>query len=189
MYNSSTHSLLPFLTTQFDGIGGDIKTYEEDFFVEEIPLYTPCGDGTHIYAQIEKKGISTMDALAKIANALRITRKEIGYAGLKDARAVTRQWISIEHINPENLLSLGIPDIKITQIARHSNKLKLGHLACNRFVIRIRNLKLPVKESVKMAESIIAILIDKGVPNYFGSQRFGLRNETHLLGEAVSKGK
>ena len=189
MYNLSTHSLLPFLTTQFDGIGGDIKTYEEDFFVEEIPLYTPCGEGTHIYAQVEKKGISTMDALANIANALRITRKEIGYAGLKDARAVTRQWISVEHINPQKLLSLDIPDIKITQITRHCNKLKLGHLACNHFVIRIRNLKLPMKQSVKITERIIAILIDKGVPNYFGGQRFGLRNETHLLGEAVSKGK
>ena len=189
MYNSSTYSSLPFLTAQFDGIGGTIKTCEEDFLVEEMPLYTPCGNGTHIYAQIEKKGISTMDALAKIANALRITRKEIGYAGLKDARAVTRQWISVEHINPEILLSLDIPDIKITQIARHRNKLKLGHLACNRFVIRIRNLKLPVTQSVETTESTMAILIDKGVPNYFGSQRFGLRNETHLLGEALSKGK
>jgi tRNA pseudouridine13 synthase len=189
MYNSSTHSSLPFLTHQFDGIGGTIKTCKEDFFVEELSLYTPCGDGTHIYAQIEKKGISTMDALAKIANALRITRKEIGYAGLKDTRAVTRQWISIEHINPERLLSLDIPNIKIIQITRHCNKLKLGHLACNRFVIRLRNLKLPMKQSVKIAERIIAILIDKGVPNYFGGQRFGLRNETHLLGEAVSKGK
>lgn len=189
MYNSSTHNSLPFLTRQFDGIGGTIKTCKEDFFVEELPLYPPCGDGTHIYAQIEKKGISTMDALAKIANALRITRKAIGYAGLKDAHAVTRQWISVEHTDPEKLLSLDIPDIRVTQTARHRNKLKLGHLACNRFVIRIRNLNLPVKQSVKITESIIAILIDKGVPNYFGSQRFGLRNETHLLGEALSKNK
>ena len=189
MYNSSTQSSLPFLTTQFDGVGGTIKTCEEDFFVEELPLYTPCGEGTHIYAQIEKKGISTMDALAKIANALQITRKEICYAGLKDARAVTRQWISIEHIDPERLLSLDIPNIKIIQIARHCNKLKLGHLARNRFVIRLRNFKSPLKQSVKITERIIAVLIDKGVPNYFGGQRFGIRNENHLLGEAVSKGK
>jgi len=189
MYNSSIHNLLPFLTTQFDGIECTIKTCEEDFFVEELPLYTPCGEGTHIYAQIEKKGISTMDALAKIANALRITRKEIGYAGLKDARAVTRQWISVEHINPEHLFSLDIANIKVIQITRHCNKLKLGHLAYNRFVIRLRNLKSPLKQSVKTIEHIIAILIRRGVPNYFGCQRFGIRNETHLLGEAVSKGK
>jgi tRNA pseudouridine13 synthase len=189
MYNPGTHSSLPFLTAQIDGIGGVIKMCEEDFFVEELPLYPPCGDGTHVYAQIEKKGVSTMDALAKIAVSLRIPRRDIGYAGQKDARAVTRQWISVEHINPDSLLSLNIPDIKIIQIARHTNKLKLGHLACNRFVIRIRNLKLPVKQSARITERIIAILIDKGVPNYFGSQRFGLRNETHLLGEALSKNK
>lgn len=189
MYNSNTHNSLPFLTSQFDGIGGAIKTCEEDFFVEELPLYTPCGDGTHVYAQIEKKGMSTMDALAKIAKSLRITRKEIGYAGLKDARAVTRQWISIEHINPEKLLALDVPGIRVTKTDRHRNKLKLGHLACNRFVIRIRDLSMPVKESVKTAEQVIAILVDKGVPNYFGGQRFGLRSETHLLGEAVSKNK
>ncbi|MBC8468915.1 MAG: tRNA pseudouridine(13) synthase TruD [Planctomycetes bacterium] len=189
MYKSSTHSSLPFLTTQFDGTGGTIKTYEEDFFVEEIPSYIPCGEGTHIYAQIEKNGISTMDALVQIANALRITRKEIGYAGLKDAHAVTRQWISIEHIKPERLLSLDIPNIKIIQIARHYNKLKLGHLARNRFVIRLRNLKFPLKQSVKIAERIIAVLIRKGVPNYFGGQRFGIRSDTHLLGEAISKVK
>jgi len=189
MYNLSTHSLLPFLTTQFDGIGGDIKTYEEDFFVEEIPLYTPCGEGTHIYAQIEKKGISTMEAMAQIANALRITRKEIGFAGLKDARAVTRQWISVEHLAPEQLLSLDTPNIKFIQIARHSNKIKLGHLAGNRFVIRLRNVNPPLRQAVEVAENVMSVLIRRGVPNYFGVQRFGRRRDTHLLGKAVSKSK
>jgi tRNA pseudouridine13 synthase len=188
MYNSTTHSSLPFLTSQFDGIGGTIKTCQEDFFVEELPLYTPSGEGTHIYVQIEKKGITTMEAMTRIANLLKITRKEIGYAGLKDAHAVTRQWISIEHINPEKLRDLDIPNIKIMQIDRHCNKLKLGHLARNRFVIRLRNFKLPLIQSVEITESIIAVLIRKGVPNYFGGQRFGVRSDTHLLGEALSKG-
>lgn len=189
MYNLDTHNSLPFLTPQFEGIGGIIKTREEDFFVEELPLYAPCGDGTHVYAQIEKKGISTMDALAKIARDLRISKRDIGYAGQKDARAVTRQWISIEHIDPNSILSLNIPNIKIIQIARHSNKLKIGHLSRNRFVIRIRNVELPIEQSVKITEDVMAILIDKGVPNYFGGQRFGSRNDTHLLGEAISKCK
>ena len=76
MYNPDTHSSLPFLTTQFDGIGGDIKTCQEDFFVEEQPSYAPCGEGTHVYAQIEKQGIATMEALARIAKAMGIARKE-----------------------------------------------------------------------------------------------------------------
>ena len=162
---------------------------DEDFFVEELPLYKPCGEGTHIYALIEKKAIATMEALDRIAGALNISRREIGFAGLKDARAVTRQWISVEHINPEQLLGLKIPNIKVIQTARHSNKLKLGHLAGNRFIILLRKVNLPIKQAVKTAEDIIPILIRRGVPNYFGTQRFGQRGDTHLLGEAISKGK
>ncbi|HUV42206.1 MAG TPA: tRNA pseudouridine(13) synthase TruD [Sedimentisphaerales bacterium] len=189
MYNSSTHSSLAFLTTQFDGTGGTIKTREEDFFVEELPLYKPCGEGTHIYALIEKKGIATMEALARIARVLDISRRDIGFAGLKDARAVTRQWISVEHLAPEQLLSLDTPNIKFIQIARHTNKIKLGHLAGNRFVIRLRKVNLPPRQAVEAAENIMSVLVRRGVPNYFGVQRFGHRSDTHLLGEAVSKGK
>jgi len=161
----------------------------EDFFVAELPLYKPCGQGAHIYALIEKRGISTMDALANIAQALHISRKEIGFAGLKDAHAITRQWISAEHIDPKQLLELDIPHIRVIQIARHSNKLKLGHLAGNLFTIRLRNVNLPLRQAVKVAEDVISVLIRRGVPNYFGAQRFGRRGDTHLLGEAVSKDK
>lgn len=189
MYNPDMHRELPFLTSQFEPVECSIKTYEEDFFVEEVPLYEPCGEGTHVYAQIEKKGIATMEAIAKIATELRKTRKDIGYAGLKDARAVTRQWISVEHIDPEKIMSLDIPGVKVIQTSCHGNKLRLGHLACNRFVLRLRNFTLPVKRAVEIIESVVEVLVAKGVPNYYGSQRFGVRNESHLLGEALAKGK
>jgi len=189
MCPSSNNSSLPFLTAQCDGLGGIIKMRNEDFFVAEMPLYKPGGQGAHIYALIEKKGIPTMDALANIARALHISRKEIGFAGLKDAHAVTRQWISVEHIDPKQLLDLDIPHIKVIQIARHNNKIKLGHLAGNRFAIRLRKVNLPPRQAIEVTEKIISVLIRKGVPNYFGAQRFGRRGDTHLLGEAVAKGR
>jgi len=86
---------LPFLTRDLPGVGGIVKTRPEDFFVEELPLYEPSGSGTHVYAQIEKKGLGTREALDRVARALGILRRDIGSAGLKDAHAVARQWISI----------------------------------------------------------------------------------------------
>ena len=61
---------LPFLTGDLPGVGGVIKTRPEDFFVEELPSYEPSGSGTHVYAQIEKKGLGTREALDRIARAL-----------------------------------------------------------------------------------------------------------------------
>jgi tRNA pseudouridine13 synthase len=176
---------LPFLTGEIDGIGGVIKSCNEDFIVEEVPLYQPSGQGTHVYAQIEKKGITTYDAIAKIARAVNKQSRDIGFAGLKDANAITRQWISIEHIDPEKLNQIDIPNIKILQLARHGNKLKLGHLSGNRFAVRIRNIAVPFDEAVKKTQQILAILVKKGVPNYFGPQRFGNRGNNFLLGKAL----
>jgi tRNA pseudouridine13 synthase len=187
--DSSTYGSLPFLTNQFEALGGVIKVRNEDFLVEELPLYQPCGDGTHVYALIEKSGIPTTEALAKIAQALSIPRKDIGYAGLKDAHAVTSQWISVEHIEPEQLLGLDIARIKVIRTARHTNKIKLGHLAGNRFAVRLRDVGIPVRDSAKVVEDIMSVLARRGVPNYFGSQRFGHRSDSHLLGEAISRGK
>src|SRR6476660_9878128 len=85
---------LPYLT-DFAGIGGVIKQRPEDFFVQEIPLYEPSGEGEHVYAEIQKVGISTFEAIDRIARALDVSPRGIGYAGMKDAQAVTRQSLSI----------------------------------------------------------------------------------------------
>ncbi|MHC4927807.1 MAG: tRNA pseudouridine(13) synthase TruD [Planctomycetota bacterium] len=94
---------LPYLTPDIDGIGGDIKTVCSDFDVEELPKYDLCGHGTHVFAWVQKKNITTTDMIARIADGLGVDKYDIGYAGRKDAKAVTRQWISIEHIDPEKL--------------------------------------------------------------------------------------
>jgi tRNA pseudouridine13 synthase len=176
---------LPFLTADWPGLGGVIKMRDDDFLVEELPLYEASGSGSHTYALIEKRGIGTREALDRIARALNVPRRNIGTAGLKDAHAVTRQWISIEHAPPDRLEQLSVGDIRVLRLARHTNKLKRGHLAGNRFVIRLRQLKLPLPESARVAEQVLSVLAQKGVPNYFGPQRFGNRQNNHLLGRML----
>lgn len=178
---------LPFLTTTLPGIGGDIKTICADFIVEELPKYDFSGEGTHVLAYVQKKNLTTTDMIAKIAQALDIKRMDIGYAGRKDAKAITRQWISVEHIDPEKVRQLDFNSIKILDVTRHTNKLKVGHLSGNRFTIRLRHLNRPVTEALPVAEQILDRLATQGVPNYFGPQRFGYRGDSHLLGAAVVK--
>lgn len=178
---------LPFLTTDFPGVGGVVKARPEDFLVEELPLYEPSGSGTHIYAQIEKKGIGTREALDRIARVLNVSRRDIGLAGLKDAQAVARQWISIEHVSPEQVGQVALPEVRVLKTTRHTNKLKPGHLAGNRFVVRLRKLALPLPQAAEVAQEVLAILSRRGVPNYFGPQRFGNHQDNHLLGKAVAK--
>jgi tRNA pseudouridine13 synthase len=176
---------LPYLTHNQPGIGGRLKVEPEDFFVEEIPLYLPSGQGHHVYLEIEKRGLSTNVARKIIAKALNISANAIGYAGLKDAQAVTRQTLSINDVTPEAVEGLNLANIKILQVNRHQNKLKVGHLAGNRFVIRVREV---TKEVVPIAEKILGTLTEKGVPNFFGQQRFGNRANTHRLGEMLIRG-
>jgi len=178
---------LPFLTQDLPGVGGVIKTRPEDFFVEELPAYEPCGSGTHVYALIEKKGLGTREALDRIARALNIQRRDIGSAGLKDAHAVARQWISIEHIQPERLEQFSLAEVRVLKTSRHTNKLKPGHLRGNRFAVRLRKLALPLDEARRTAEAALAILTRRGVPNYFGPQRFGNHQNNHLLGRALAR--
>lgn len=178
----------PFLTADLPGIGGCIKTVLEDFFVDEIPLYPPSGEGTHVFFQIEKMALASSDAAERIAEALGLRYLAIGMAGRKDTKAITRQWMSVEHVDPDKIRALDIPKIRILQLARHNNKLKTGHLAANRFRIRIRQLDRPLKEARQIAEQCLEVLARRGVPNYFGPQRFGSRHESHLLGRALLTG-
>jgi tRNA pseudouridine13 synthase len=174
-----------FLTAEIPGIGGVIKESPEDFQVWEIPLYTPCGEGEHTFSEIEKRGITTLEALRRIARALDIPEREIGYAGMKDSRGVTGQTFSIPRTAPERLLGLELPGMKVLSAVRHRNKLKLGHLAGNRFLIRVRGVSA---EALATAGKVLDILSLRGVPNYFGPQRYGAQGNSHLIGRALLRG-
>jgi len=171
-----------YLTTDIPGIGGVIKETPDDFLVAEIPLYPAEGAGEHTFAEIEKRGITTLEALRRIARALEIPERDIGYAGMKDAKGITRQTFSIPRVAPEQLLALELPGIKVLSATRHRNKLKLGHLAGNRFRIRIRGVG---PDSLARAGQVLYQLKERGVPNYFGQQRYGAQGNSHLIGRAL----
>jgi tRNA pseudouridine13 synthase len=173
---------LPYLTRDFPGVGGVIKQRPEDFFVQEIPLYEPSGEGEHVYAEVQKVGLSTFDAVQQIARALGVSTRDIGYAGMKDARAITRQVISVWGTTPEAVMALRMPNLSVLWAARHGNKLRLGHLKGNRFAIKIREVD-PMK--VTTLRPVIDRIVKLGMPNYFGEQRFGRRGDNDKLGAAL----
>lgn len=177
--------MLPFLTRDVPGIGGAIKQRDEDFFVQEIPLYEPSGEGEHVYCEIQKVGVTTFDAIDQIGRALQITSREIGYAGLKDARAVSRQVLSLRGTTEAGIMALRLPQVTVQWAARHGNKLRLGHLAGNRFAIKIRQVNV---EDVIRVRPLLDQLGKRGMPNYFGEQRFGRRGDNDRLGAAFVRG-
>ncbi len=172
----------PRLLADFVPLPGVIKEDYEDFQVEEVPLYEASGSGTHTYFTLEKRGLSTMQAVRDVAEALEVDPRAIGFAGLKDARAVSRQRMSLEHVDPQRLAQLRVPRIAILDITRHGNKIKLGHLAGNRFHIRVR--QTPRDRHAEL-EAAWARLCRDGIPNYFGPQRFGSRGDGWAVGRAI----
>src|SRR3954462_1097559 len=154
--------LLPYLTGDFPGIGGSIKNRPQDFFVQEIPLYEPSGQGEHVYCEIQKTGMTTFEAIDQIARALNVSSRDIGYAGMKDARAVTRQTLSIFGTTEAAVRALQIPRVTILWAAKHDNKLRLGHLSANHFVIRIRDVQ---PTDVVKLQPVVAQLEQRGMPN------------------------
>jgi tRNA pseudouridine13 synthase len=180
-----------YLTADLPGVGGKIKQHIEDFQVEEVPLYKADGVGTHCYLKVEKRGFSTMAAADVLAKALGRKNMDIGYAGLKDKQAVTTQWFSVEHLDTAMARAMKLPaGMKVVEISRHKNKIKRGHLAGNRFVIKVRNdewgrVGVGMSEASRRAQAIIDVLKTQGVPNFFGPQRFGMRRDNHMLGLAL----
>jgi tRNA pseudouridine13 synthase len=176
---------LPYLTAEWPGIGGRIRQNLEDFRVQELPLYEPSGQGSHVYFRIAKAGIPTPVAMERIARYMGVRPAEIGLAGLKDAQALTTQMLSLEHADPAKLAAYRDAQVQVVWTGRHGNKLRPGHLAGNRFTVRIRGVG---EAQLTAASTILEVLKRRGVPNFFGPQRFGARGETADLGAALVRG-
>ncbi|MDP6930508.1 MAG: tRNA pseudouridine(13) synthase TruD [Planctomycetota bacterium] len=166
-------------------IPGRYKLRSRDFFVEEIPLYQPSGEGTHTYLLIEKEGIPTMEAVSRLAGVLGRRQRDFGYAGLKDAQAVARQWISIDGVDPQECENLEIEGLRVREVSRHRNKIKMGHLRGNRFSILIDGVG---SEHATAAKENLQDMARRGVPNHFGEQRFGKRGSNLEKGRKILEG-
>lgn len=176
----------PFLTADIPGTGGTIKDSPGDFVVTEIPSYLPCGSGEHLYLTIEKRGLTTLEAVRRVAVALKVPEREVGYAGLKDAVGVTTQTISLPRVRPDAALALRLEGLTPLDAAFHTNKLKPGHLKGNRFRITVRGVAAGAE---RIAAAVLDILAERGVPNYFGSQRYGAQGNSHQIGRAMLQGE
>lgn len=187
---SSQQPRLPYYTSDVPGIGGRLRATLDDFQVEEIPAYMPCGQGDHVYLWIEKRQMTTAVLVASIAKALDIRESDIGVAGMKDKFAVTRQMLSLPPpITPEKALALRVEGALIHSATRHGNKLKTGHLRGNRFLLRVREMDVDPTEALTRCNSILAALAQSpGAPNWYGAQRFGRDEQNARIGkELVTK--
>ena len=177
---------LTYLTADLPGIGGRLKERPEDFLVEEQPLYEASGSGEHLYLFVEKRQQTTSDVVRRLAKLFGVRRSDIGYAGLKDKHAITRQHFSIYLPDPKHeekyLSRFEFLPYTLLWARRHENKLRRGHLSSNRFVILLRQVD---PTAVVVARRTLDRLCTKGVPNYIGHQRFGYRQCNHLLGRSL----
>jgi tRNA pseudouridine13 synthase len=173
------------LTAGTPGLGGRLRRDLDDFVVDEIPLYRPAGEGDHAMFLLEKRGVSTFESLLWISKAVRVSEHRIGYAGLKDARAVATQWMSAPRVPPERVLALRHPRLRVLEAARHPHPVRIGHLRGNRFAIRVRDAR---PDRVDAAREALEALRSRGVPNAYGVQRFGVKGDGHEMGRAILRG-
>jgi tRNA pseudouridine13 synthase len=157
---------------------GRIKAEVSDFRVEEVPAYTPEGSGDHLYLWIEKEDVSAPFLLQTVSRRLGVNRGEIGCAGQKDRRAITRQWLSVPAavnkvpVAPEAVEGPVGDTGRITLLDQglHKNKLRTGHLQGNRFEIRVTD-RDPSDDGDFLEN--VERMVRTGFVNTYGAQRFG----------------
>lgn len=162
--------LLPYLTSAVAPIEAEFRKTPEDFEVEEIPAYEPSGTGTHVMAWIEKRDLTTREAVRRICARVGTDPEGAGWAGLKDRRAIARQWISLAGTTPEAVRGVEVEGARVLDAAAHPHKLRVGHLEANRFVVLLREVDASRMDDLRRVLSEIEA---SGLPNYYGEQRFG----------------
>jgi len=175
-----------FYSLEHSHIDFHFKQSPRDFVVEEIPLYEFSGEGEHLVLFVRKKNLSTSEMVGVIARYLGIKNRDIGYAGLKDKHAMTKQYISIHKKHEEIMENFSHDSIKIISKTYHNNKIRIGHLRGNRFYIKLK--KVNPTDAKKIDEALKNIS-EAGMPNFFGYQRFGNDGDNHILGEKLAKGE
>jgi len=158
------------------GGSAELKAEPEDFVVvEQFDEASFSGVGEHVCLQIRKRGQNTRWIAAALAEFAGVAERDIGFCGMKDRRAVTTQWFSIAHADEWRMPALAIPDCEVLQVVRHQRKLRRGSHRGNHFVIRLRDVSPSV--DIKAIDERLSLIVEGGVPNYFGEQRFGIEGQ------------
>ncbi|MCE9619324.1 MAG: tRNA pseudouridine(13) synthase TruD [Planctomycetes bacterium] len=164
-------------------LAGRIKLRPEDFLVEELPLFDLTGAGEHVHLGVQKIGLRHDELIAIVADHCGVSPRAVGYAGMKDKRAITQQSLSIHLPGRADPPPLDHPNVRILWSKRHQAKLRVGQLLGNRFAIRLRGID---PSRIPGIHRDLYRLARTGVPNAFGPQRFGYRLNGHWLGRFLA---
>lgn len=167
---------------------GLIRVHPEDFCVDEVLGFAPAGHGEHVLLRVRKRGANTEWVARRLAERAGVRSMDVGYAGRKDRAAVATQWFSVR-LPPDRSPDWAAPPIDSVQVLeaqRHDRKLRRGALRGNRFEIWVRALETDRSD----LEARLQGVAERGVPNYFGEQRFGrdgqnVEGARHMLLEGV----
>ncbi len=190
MTNGVPTQRLPFITEDLPGIGGEIKAEPAHFVVEEIPLYEPVGEGEHVYVRLTREGWTTRALQRQLMKLFHLREVDVGCAGLKDKHARVTQTFSmlLRDVDEEAVaqrIQEALP-VQVEWVRRHRNKLRAGHLLGNRFRIVVLH---PEPGALALAREIAAALRERGLPNYYGAQRFGVNGDNAQRGREVLFGR
>jgi tRNA pseudouridine13 synthase len=192
--------------TETLGTGGVIRSAVDDFVVEEVlvdgsrakiekaaeshALRASLSKQRYLLCVLVKRNWDTFIALKNVARQLGVSQEQISIAGIKDAKAVTAQHITIEHGSMEDVAKVNVKDVEIRPVGYFRDKLSPYYLLGNNFSIVIKAINLAASNIAKrVAASIRELDAVGGIPNFFGHQRFGTtRPITHLVGKAIVKG-
>ncbi|MEI7367677.1 tRNA pseudouridine(13) synthase TruD [Pectobacterium sp. 1950-15] len=155
---------------------GSLKSAAEDFVVVEDLGFQPDGDGEHVLLRVRKRGCNTQFVAEMLAKFARLPLRAVSYAGLKDRHAVTEQWFCLHMPGKDtpDFSSLALEGCDVLESARHRRKLRIGTLRGNYFTLVLRQVS-----DRREVDARLTLIAANGVPNYFGSQRFG-RNGNNL---------
>jgi len=187
---------LPYITSDLPGIGGRIRDKPDHFVVEEIPLYEPKGEGEHLYVNLTREGLTTRDMQRQLAILFGLRVDAVGFAGMKDKYARSTQTFSVTvgRVNADFVegavarIGSSLP-VTVNWARLHKNKLKPGHLLGNKFTVIVTKLGLSQDEALGRAQVIADRLRESGVPNFFGSQRFGHYGNNVRRGLEIIRGQ
>ncbi len=173
-------------------VSGVIRAVPEDFYVNEILGFEPSGEGEHVFLQIEKRGLTTFAIRDKIAKLASCRHMDVGYSGLKDKWAITRQWFSVylpgaegpdwsklaESHREDDSLTVARSSLKLLKVVRNNKKLRRGTHKANAFKLLVTQCSGLDDNSKLALDNRMQVIRKKGVPNYFGAQRFGRQGST-----------
>ncbi len=182
-YDIERYTGMEVYITSTPGTGGQLRQSADDFFVEEVIDLRLNDDGNYLVLKVTKKNWDTPGLVRQISKKLRIGQKRIGYAGNKDRRSLSVQYFTVWNMDEGEIAGLKIPDVDIEVVGKSNKRIDLGDLKGNNFTIVVRDME----DHTTMDDTLSELEI-KGVPNFFGHQRFGAQRAiTHEIGKLLIK--